>query len=82
MITEAENKKNEKSKIPSKLQLMIATRAESCSHVAASDFVQLSWERVTNGMRDFRLQMVYCILAIGPHTNSKYKTKLCTQTDK
>ena len=30
---------------------------------------------------DFRLQMVYCILAIGPYTNRRCKTKLCTQTD-
>ena len=29
----------------------------------------------------FRLQMVYCVLTIGPYTNRKYKTKLCTQTD-
>ena len=30
---------------------------------------------------DFRLQMVYCILAIGPYTNRRCKIKLCTQTD-
>ena len=37
-------------------------------------------ECACDGMRDFRLQMVYCILAIGPYTNRNYKTKLCTQT--
>ena len=35
-------------------------------------------ERERGGGGEFRLQMVYCILAIGPYTSAKYKTKLCT----